>query len=95
MWLNICEFPHKLGSPSSYMTLQPILSEFPYVRYVEISVSFYQSRVQINFQSQADEKNRGGSRQKTYISGDIKDSARFCQIYHIDTYQWISSPNVL
>jgi hypothetical protein len=26
--LNTCTFPHMLGSPSSYMTLQPLLSEF-------------------------------------------------------------------
>jgi hypothetical protein len=33
VWLNICAFPHihVLGSPSSYMTLQPIPSEFPYI----------------------------------------------------------------
>ncbi len=30
IWLNICAFPHILGSPSSYMTLHPIPSEFPY-----------------------------------------------------------------
>ncbi len=29
IWPNIWPFHHKLGSPSSYMTLQPILSEFP------------------------------------------------------------------
>ncbi len=28
--LNICAFPHILGSPSSYMTLQLFHSEFPY-----------------------------------------------------------------
>ncbi len=28
---NICTFPHMLGSPSSYMTLHPIPSEFPYI----------------------------------------------------------------
>ena len=27
---NICAFPHILGSPSSYMTLQLFHSEFPY-----------------------------------------------------------------
>ncbi len=31
IWLNICAFPHILGNPSSYMTLQPILSEFPHI----------------------------------------------------------------
>ncbi len=31
VWLNICAFPHILGSPSSYMTLQPITSEFPHI----------------------------------------------------------------
>ncbi len=31
-WLNICAFPHILGSPSSYMTLQPLPSEFPYIQ---------------------------------------------------------------
>ncbi len=29
IWLNICAFPHILGSPSSYMTLQPLPSEYP------------------------------------------------------------------
>ncbi len=29
--LNICAFPHILGSLSLYMTLQPIPSEFPYI----------------------------------------------------------------
>ncbi len=28
---NICAFPHILGSPSSYMTLQMLHSEFPYI----------------------------------------------------------------
>jgi hypothetical protein len=31
VWGNICAFPHILGSPSSYMTLQLIHSEFPYI----------------------------------------------------------------
>ncbi len=30
MYGDICAFPHILGSPSSYMTLHPIPSEFPY-----------------------------------------------------------------
>ncbi len=29
-WGNICAFPHTLGSPASYMTLQLLHSEFPY-----------------------------------------------------------------
>jgi hypothetical protein len=29
IWGNICAFPHILGSPSSYMTLQLLHSEFP------------------------------------------------------------------
>ncbi len=28
---KICAFPHILGSPSSYMTLQLLHSEFPYI----------------------------------------------------------------
>jgi hypothetical protein len=28
---NISAFPHILGSPSSYITLHPIPSEFPYI----------------------------------------------------------------
>ncbi len=28
---TICAFPHIFGSPSSYMTLHPIPSEFPYI----------------------------------------------------------------
>jgi len=31
IWGNICTFPHILGSPSSYMTLQQLHSEFPYI----------------------------------------------------------------
>ncbi len=31
IWLNICAFPHILGSPSSYMTLQHLHSKFPYI----------------------------------------------------------------
>jgi hypothetical protein len=31
IWLNICAFLHILGNPSSYMTLHPIPSEFPYI----------------------------------------------------------------
>jgi hypothetical protein len=30
-WGNICAFSHILGSPSSYMTLQLLHSEFPYI----------------------------------------------------------------
>jgi hypothetical protein len=39
--LNICGFPHILGSPSSYMTLQPLPSKFPYIR-GKFSFLFYQ-----------------------------------------------------
>jgi hypothetical protein len=31
IWLNICAFPHILGSPSSYLTLQLLHFEFPYI----------------------------------------------------------------
>jgi hypothetical protein len=31
IWGNICAFPHILGRPSSYMTLQLLHSEFPYI----------------------------------------------------------------
>ncbi len=31
IWGNICAFPHILGSPSSYMTLQLLHSELPYI----------------------------------------------------------------
>jgi hypothetical protein len=37
---NICAFPHILGSPSSYMTLQPIPFKFPYTVYEERFISF-------------------------------------------------------
>ncbi len=33
---NICPFPHLLGSSSSYITLQPLPSEFPYIFFVKI-----------------------------------------------------------
>ncbi len=32
IWGKICEFPHILRSPFSYMTLHPIPSEFPYLK---------------------------------------------------------------
>ncbi len=32
IWLNICAVPHILRSPSSYMTLQLLHSEFPFIR---------------------------------------------------------------
>ncbi len=31
IWGNICAFPHILVSPSSYMPLQLLHSEFPYI----------------------------------------------------------------
>ena len=31
IWGNICAFPHILGSPSLFMTLQLLHSEFPYL----------------------------------------------------------------
>jgi hypothetical protein len=31
IWGKICAFPHILGGPSSYMTLHPIPSKFPYI----------------------------------------------------------------
>ncbi len=31
IWGNICAFPHIFGSPSSYMTMQLLHSEFPYI----------------------------------------------------------------
>ncbi len=37
---NICALPNKLGSPSSYMILHPIPSEFPYTYMRKILFSF-------------------------------------------------------
>ncbi len=42
IWGNNCAFPHILGSPSSYMTLQLLHSEFPYIARGKIWFSFYQ-----------------------------------------------------
>ncbi len=44
VWLNICAFPHILGSPSSYMTWQLLPSEFPYI-WGKFSFLFYQCTV--------------------------------------------------
>ncbi len=41
IWLNICPFPHILGSPSSYMTLQLLHSEFPCI-WGKFDFLFYQ-----------------------------------------------------
>ncbi len=38
IWFNICAFPHLLGSPSLYMTLQLLQSEFPYIWGIFLSV---------------------------------------------------------
>ncbi len=48
IWLNICAFPHILGSPSSYMTLQPIPSEFSYI-WGKFSFFFISGRFSILF----------------------------------------------
>ncbi len=45
---NICAFPHILGSPSSYMTLHPSPSEFPYTVYAENLVFFFISVPPVN-----------------------------------------------
>ncbi len=45
IWLIICAFPHTIsGSPSSYMTLQPLHSEFPY-KWGKFFFLFYQCRL--------------------------------------------------
>ncbi len=41
IWGNICAFPHILGSPSRYMTLQLLHSEFPYTVYEENFLFFF------------------------------------------------------
>ncbi len=41
IWLNICAFPYILGSPSSYLTLQLLYSEFPYTVYEENLIFFF------------------------------------------------------
>ncbi len=41
IWGNICAFPHILGSPYSYVTLQLLHSEFPYI-WGKFSFLFYQ-----------------------------------------------------
>jgi hypothetical protein len=44
---EICAFPHILGSPSSYMTLQLLPSEFPpYTVYEENLIFFISVHVQ-------------------------------------------------
>jgi hypothetical protein len=41
IWGSICAFPYILGSPSSYMTLQLLHSEFPYILYEENFILFF------------------------------------------------------
>jgi hypothetical protein len=41
IWKNICGFSHILGSPSSYLTLQLLHSEFPYTVYEENLIFFF------------------------------------------------------
>ncbi len=41
IWLNISAFPHILESPSSYMTLQLLHSDFPYI-WGKLDFLFYQ-----------------------------------------------------
>ncbi len=46
IWGNICAFPHILGSPFLYMTLQLLHSEFPYL-WGKFDFLFYQCGVNI------------------------------------------------
>jgi hypothetical protein len=50
IWGKICAFPHILGSPSSYMNLHSIPSEFPYTVYEKHFAFFflYQFRIERN-----------------------------------------------
>ncbi len=41
IYINICAFSHILGSPSSYITLQLLHSEFPYTVYEENFILFF------------------------------------------------------
>jgi hypothetical protein len=47
MTKNICAIPQILGSPSLFMTLQPILSEYPYIcgkfLFLFVSVEWYRT----------------------------------------------------
>ena len=40
IWGNICAFPHIVGSPSFYMTVQLLHSEFPYIQYEDNLIFF-------------------------------------------------------
>ncbi len=46
IWGNICTFPHVLGSPSSYMTLQLLHFEFPYI-WGKFDFLFYHCKLQV------------------------------------------------
>ncbi len=55
MWENICAFSHILGSPSPYVTLQLLHSEFPYTVYeenfsVHIKAELWSEVPQLGFQ---------------------------------------------
>jgi hypothetical protein len=47
IWLNICSFPHILGSPSSYMTLHP--SEFIHIWGFFLTLYKYRSQLMEQF----------------------------------------------
>ncbi len=49
IWLNICAFPHILGSHSSFMTLQLLPSEFPYMHMRKTLFSFLSGYLHMSF----------------------------------------------
>jgi hypothetical protein len=57
IWGNICAFPHILGSPSSYVTLQLLHSEFPYIygeNFILFFISVCGGKVPLKVQRSAD-----------------------------------------
>ncbi len=74
---KICAFPHQLGSPSSYMTLHPIPSEFPYI-WGKILFSFF---ISVGHRIQEEKNNTMEQKMKSKTTGVRKwweENQAFC-----------------
>ncbi len=81
---NICAFPHILGSPSLYMTLHPVPSEFPYI-YEENFVFFFISvpyNTKKYFFGSISYEGKINSLWWSVIASNSDQNAWYCSVYY-------------
>ncbi len=79
---NICAFPHTLGRPSSYMTLQLLHSEFPYI-WEKFDFLFYQCDVPVFGQLHQQHQNNNRFRYRTTTGPKVFDRKRLKKLVQI------------